>query len=42
MSNKAFWKFRNEAENETAELLLYGEISDVTWDGAEVTPKQLH
>lgn len=42
MSNKAFWKFRNEAENETAELLLYGEISDVSWYGDEVTPKQFH
>ncbi|MBR6343783.1 MAG: Clp protease ClpP [Selenomonadaceae bacterium] len=37
-----FWKFRNEAESETAELMLYGEISDVSWYGDEVTPKQFH
>ena len=37
-----FWKFRNEAESEEAELLLYGEISDTSWYGDEVTPKQFH
>ena len=42
MQNKNFWKFRNEAESETAELMLYGEISDVSWYGDEVTPKQFH
>lgn len=42
MPNKNFWKFRNEAESETAELLLYGEISDVSWWGDEVTPKEFH
>lgn len=42
MPNKNFWKFRNEAESETAELMLYGEISDVSWYGDEVTPKQFH
>ena len=42
MPNKNFWKFRNEAESETAELLLYGEISDVSWYGDEVTPKEFH
>ncbi len=42
MPNKNFWKFHNEAESETAELLLYGEISDVSWYGDEVTPKEFH
>lgn len=42
MPNKNFWKFRNEAESETAELLLYGEISDVSWYGDEVTPQKFH
>ena len=35
-----FWKFRNQAEGESAELILYGDISDTTWWGDEVTPKQ--
>jgi len=39
---KNFWKFKNEAESEVAELMLYGEISDVSWYGDEVTPKQFH
>lgn len=39
---KEFWKFKNEAESETAELYLYGEISDVSWWGDEVTPRQFH
>lgn len=39
---KNFWKFRNEAESDTAELMLYGEISDTSWYGDEVTPKQFH
>ncbi len=34
-----FWSVKNEAENDTAELLLYGEISEVSWWGDEVTPK---
>ena len=42
MPNKTFWKFKNEAESEVAELMLYGEISDVSWHGDEVTPKQFH
>lgn len=37
---KKFWNFKNEADAEEAELLLYGDISDVTWYGDEVTPKQ--
>ena len=37
--SKKFWQFRNIAEK-SAELLLYGDISDSTWWGDEVTPKQ--
>ncbi len=36
---KKFWQFRNTADGE-AELLLYGVISETTWYGDEVTPKQ--
>lgn len=34
---RKFWNFKNEADE--AELLLYGDISDETWYGDEVTPK---
>jgi ATP-dependent Clp protease protease subunit len=34
-----FWKM-NKVKN-AAELILYGEISDVSWWGDEVTPKQM-
>lgn len=34
-----FWKFQNLTGG-SAELLLYGDISDSTWWGDEVTPKQ--
>lgn len=34
-----FWQFRNETDEE-AELILYGDISDTSWWGDEVTPKQ--
>lgn len=34
-----FWQFRNQANNEV-ELLLYGDISQTTWWGDEVTPRQ--
>ena len=34
-----FWKFKNNADG-AAELLLYGEISDASWYGDEVTPKK--
>lgn len=37
--NKKFWNFKALDEN-TAELTLYGEISDISWWGDEVTPKQ--
>ena len=37
--NKKFWQFRNQAGG-TVELLLYGDISQSSWWGDEVTPKQ--
>ncbi len=36
---KKFWQFRN-ATGESAELLLYGDISNETWWGDEATPRQ--
>jgi ATP-dependent Clp protease protease subunit len=36
---KKFWKFQAKADK-TGELLLYGEISSVSWYGDEVTPKE--
>jgi len=39
--NKKFWSFKAQDEsNNSAELLLYGEISSYSWWGDEVTPKQ--
>ena len=37
---KKFWQFRAATENSSAELLLYGYISESSWWGDEVTPKQ--
>jgi len=37
---KKFWSFQNSADDTRAELLLYGDISNSTWWGDEVTPKQ--
>lgn len=37
---KRCWQIKNEAEAATAEMLIYGEISDETWLGDEVTPQQ--
>ena len=37
--NKKFWKFCNQAGNKV-ELLLYGDISQTSWWGDEVPPKQ--
>ena len=37
--NKKFWKFCNQAGN-TVELLLYGDISQTSWWGDEMTPRQ--
>lgn len=39
MMNK-FWKIKNEADTDNAEMFIYGEIADTTWWGDEVTPKQ--
>lgn len=36
--SKKFWNFQNMTDG-SAELLLYGDISDTTWWGDEVTPK---
>lgn len=36
---KKFWKFQSKSEK-SGELLLYGEISGVSWFGDEVTPKE--
>lgn len=36
---RKFWNFK-ALDDKTGELTLYGEISDVTWWGDEVTPKQ--
>lgn len=34
------WTFKAAADDKPAEILIYGEISDVLWWGDEVTPKQ--
>ena len=34
-----FWTFKNRTAD-SAELLLYGDISDTSWFGDEVTPRQ--
>lgn len=39
MPKNKFWNFKNK-DTDTGELMLYGEISDVSWYGDEVTPKQ--
>ena len=36
---KKFWNFK-ALDEKTGELTLYGEISDTTWWGDEITPKQ--
>lgn len=35
-----FWQFRNQADGDSAELILYGDISNESWYGDEVTPRQ--
>ena len=37
--NKRFWNFKS-LDEKTGELTLYGEISNETWWGDEVTPKE--
>ena len=39
MPNSKFWNFKASDES-SAELFLYGEISNSTWWGDEITPKQ--
>jgi ATP-dependent Clp protease protease subunit len=41
MPKQKFWNFKN-AKNDPkiGELMIYGEISDISWWGDEVTPKQ--
>jgi ATP-dependent protease ClpP protease subunit len=41
-SSKQFWQFRNSADDDSAELLFYGPISDYSWWGDEVTPQQFN
>lgn len=36
---KKFWNFVANQEGNTAELLLYGEISEYSWYGDEITPE---
>lgn len=37
-----FWDFVESGENNTAELLLYGEISEYSWYGDEITPAEFN
>lgn len=39
-AKKKFWQFRALTTKNSAELLLYGPISETTWWGDEVTPKE--
>lgn len=39
LAKKKFWSMK-ALDNKAGEVLLYGEISDVSWWGDEVTPKQ--
>nr|DAI59941.1 MAG TPA: Putative ATP dependent Clp protease [Caudoviricetes sp.] len=36
---KKFWEIKNEAESETAEILIYGQLADQPWYGDETGPK---
>ncbi len=38
--SREFWEFKAVKDSDVGELLLYGEISDSSWWGDEVTPKQ--
>lgn len=40
MKGRRFWQIKAATEPGVGELLLYGEISDYSWWGDEVTPKQ--
>ncbi len=38
--SKKFWQFRNQTDSDEAELILYGDISNESWYGDEITPQQ--
>lgn len=38
LNNKKFWQF-NAKENNSGDLMLYGDIADSTWWGDEIKPK---
>lgn len=40
--NRKFWNFVAAAENQPAELILYGDISTSSWWGDEITPRQFN
>jgi ATP-dependent Clp protease, protease subunit len=42
MSKTPFWKFVNSADGDSAELTLYGSISEYSWWGDDVTPAQFN
>lgn len=43
LSKRKFWTFRAAAEDSSVgELLIYGPISETSWWGDEVSPKQFH
>lgn len=39
--SKKFWKWNNAVEGKGSELIIEGVVSDMTWFGDEVTPKEL-
>ncbi len=39
---KKFWNFIQKQEEQKAELILYGEISEYSWWGDEVTPEEFN
>lgn len=39
---KKFWEIRNLADANEGELLIYGDLSDTTWWGDEVTPSNFN
>lgn len=41
-NDRRFWDFISNNEDNTAELLLYGEISQYSWYGDEVTPAEFN
>src|SRR5699024_9756432 len=39
-ANRHFWQFRNIADSQSAELMLYGDIAQYSWYKDDVTAKQ--